>query len=222
MKLIDTLRQISPRAALQLACSHALLIAGCLYGELPYVAMQTLLAAELWLLSLATIPLYPERGVLRHVFDMLKLSGALVFVLFFLVATYGVAGNIKGEGPLLLAAHQLQELDRGNVGWALAYIVISLAVAMVQALRSGDARLTWAKTVLHTGGATFLAMFFMVFVAVFIGRHLILGLSMVGIDASVDVVLSILMVLLRYAMALIASTMTESEVAEIARQPYHG
>ena len=34
-------------------------------GSLPFVVVQTLLAVELILVSLATMPFYPERGVAR-------------------------------------------------------------------------------------------------------------------------------------------------------------
>ncbi|MFZ2237810.1 MAG: hypothetical protein WBP11_03120 [Dokdonella sp.] len=78
---------------MQLAISHLMLLAGCLWGGVPYIVLQALLAVELILISLASIVLYPERGFAKHFWDMLKLCGMLAFVMVFVVISYGVVAE---------------------------------------------------------------------------------------------------------------------------------
>ncbi|MEO5560037.1 MAG: hypothetical protein ABIO49_09295 [Dokdonella sp.] len=220
MKAIETLRLVSPHAAAQLALSYIVLLVGCLLGHLPYVALQALLGAELILLTLATIPFYPERGLLTHLFDLLKLSGGLIFVLFFLVISYGVASEGDNGNALAIGLKGLRETPPSAIGWALAYVVIQLAVSLWQAWHSENPRGAWARSNLAQGGATFVSMFFMVFVGFLVGRPIIMGFSMLGIAVDANGVLSTLMVIVRYFMALVLSTMSASEMDTIAAHPY--
>jgi len=89
MKWVAELRALPTRTMAGIAVGHAVLLAGVLWGGVPYVLMQALLAFELAAVNAANILIYPERGWLKHFLDTLKLSGALLFVLFFLVVTYG-------------------------------------------------------------------------------------------------------------------------------------
>jgi hypothetical protein len=221
-KLIATLRQVPPQAALQLGISHALLLASAVWGAIPYVVLQTMLAAELLLINIVTIPLYPERGVLRHLGDVVKMMFALAFVLFFIVISYGVVARqagVQGE-PLQIALGAFAGLGFNDAMWGISYVLVRLSISMWQARRTPDPRTAWASDNLLFGGSTFVAMFFIVFVAFFVAQPLMAGLAMIGVDANVDVVLSTLMVIVRYGTALIASTFSKTGVEEIARQPY--
>src|SRR6476620_10142896 len=144
-KLTDALRQVPPQAAMQIAFAHALLLAGAIWGGVPYVVLQTLLAGELLLVNIATIPLYPQRSIARHLGDVLKMVAVLAFILFFVVISYGVvsAGARSGE-PLQLALHAFQGLGLGDLGWALAYLLARLTASMRYAKQSSDPRGTWA------------------------------------------------------------------------------
>ncbi|MEO6690413.1 MAG: hypothetical protein ABIS07_11845 [Dokdonella sp.] len=220
MKAIEALRLVSPRVAAQLALSYGVLLAGCLWGGLPYVVLQALLAAELILLTIATIPFYPERGPLTHLFDLLKLSGGLMFVLFFLVVSYGVASEGGNGNALAIGVKGLRETPPSAIGWALAYVVIQLAISLWQAWHSANPRGAWARSTLGQGGATFVSMFLMVFVGFFLARPIVLGFSMLHVPVDANVVLATLMVIVRYLMALVLSTISESEVDQIAAHPY--
>ncbi|MEO7323996.1 MAG: hypothetical protein ABIW82_04130 [Dokdonella sp.] len=220
MKAIETLRLVSPRAAAQLALSYIVLLVGCLLGRFPYVVLQALLAAELVLLTLATIPFYPERGILTHLFDLLKLTGCLAFVLFFLVISYGVASEGDNGNALAAGVRGLRDTPPSAMGWALAYFAVQLAVSLWQAWHSQNPRAAWARSNLGQGGATFVSMFLMVFVGFFFARPIVMGFSMLGIAVDANIVLATLMVIVRYFMALVLSTMSASEVDQIAANPY--
>ena len=218
--LIKSLRQVSPQTALRVGISHGFLLIAAILGSIPFVVVQTLLVAELILVSLATIPFYPERGVMRHVLDMLKLSGTSVFVLFFAVVSYGVASEGDSGNALEFGLRAYTRLDLGDILWALAYLVLHVAISLRTALTSPDPRETWAKNKLAEGGATFLALFFMVFVAFLVGRPIIVGLATFGLHIDVDALLSGLMVLVRYVLMLIVSLISDSEMNSISRNPY--
>lgn len=220
MKVIETLRQVSPRTAAELALSYSVLLAGCLWGRLPYVVLQALLSGELVLLTLATIPFYPQRGLLTHLADQLKLSGALAFVLLFLVISYGVASEGGNGNALAIGIESARDTPGSAIVWALAYLVVQLAVSLWQAWHSVNPREAWTRSNLAQGAATFVSMFFMVFVGFFVAQPIIAGFSMLGIELDANVTLAILMVLVRYFMALVLSTMTAAEVDAIAANPY--
>jgi len=220
-KLTDALRQVPPQAAMQIAFAHALLLAGAIWGDVPYVVLQTLLAGELLLINIATIPLYPQRSVGRHLWDVAKMAAILAFILFFVVISYGVVSSATREGePLRLALHAFKGLGVADFGWMLAYLLARLTASMWQARQSKDPRGTWARQNLLFGGSTFVAMLLMVFGAFFIGNPIVAGLARVGIVVDADVVLSSLMVLARCATALVAATMSASEIDAIASNPY--
>jgi hypothetical protein len=220
MKLLETLRRIPPRTAEQVAMAHAMLWVSSVYGGLPYVVLQTLLAAELILMTIATMPLYPERRVLTHLFDLIKLSALLAFLLLFIFISYAVVSTGESREPLGIVVQQFASLSWRNVGWALAYIVVSLALSMWQALHSAKPRVTWAATNLSAGGSTFVAMLFMVFVGFFVAHPLAAALAFLGIAVNPDALLASLMVLLRLFTALVMSTVSSSEIESMANNPY--
>lgn len=221
MKAWNEIRRLSPRQIGAVALGHLALLGATLWGGLPYVVLQLLLAVELLLLSIASIPLYPERGWLKHALDTLKLAAGLTFVLFFVLVTYGVA--VEGDsGDAGLAAWQalLRGTARSELLWALFYVVVHIVVALALALSSERPRVTWAKNQLAEGAATFVALFLMVFVAAFIGAPLVAGLATLGIAVDVDVLLATLMVVLRFLLALVVATFSDSEMEAMAANPY--
>ena len=217
--LVKTLREVSPLTARRIGISHAFLLIGSIWGGLPYIFLQLLLVAELFLLTLATIPLYPQRSALSHALDMVKLSAGLIFVFFFILVGYGVARGGERE-DMLTALQGLREVGFGDAAWALGYLILSLALSMYAASRSPNPRKAWAKSKLAEGGTTFISLFFMVFVTLFVGKPIISGLAWLGLTIDVDVLLSTLMVIVRYILALAMSTMSDSEMEAISRNPY--
>lgn len=220
--IIEALRGVPPALGLQVVLAHALLLSGAVFGGVPYVVMQCLLGAELLLINVATVPMYPQRALLRHAADILKSAALLVFVLFFLLVAYGVVAAEVGRAtpPLELTLGSLRGVDASDAGWALAYLLARVGFTAWQARRSRDPRGTWARQSLAFGGSTLIAMFFMVFVSFFIGIPLVKALALLGVHADPDAVLGSLMVGVRCFTALVSTTISEREMDAIARDPY--
>jgi hypothetical protein len=222
MKLLALLRSLPPRTVAVVVVSHLMLLAGILWGGMPYVALQLLLAVELLAINLASIPLYPARGLRKHVFDVLKTIAGLLFILFFVIMTFGIA---KAEGggedlPLPAALASLREVDAATFGWAFAYVVVHIGISLWQAFSASEPRLAWARSTLSEGGTTLVAMLLMVFVAVFVGVPLSMLLARLGLEVDVDQLLACLMVAVRCVMALVTATISERELRTMAANPY--
>lgn len=191
--LLQEMVQLPARTIAGVAAAHAVLLAGALWSGLPYVLLQALLAVELVLLNIASVPLYPERGWGKPLGDVLKVSAGMLFLMIFHFITWAVAAS-GDEGYLLEDAwHDGLAFDSTAALWATGYIVVHLAFALQQALRSADPRGSWTKHVLADGTVSFLAMFLMVFVAMVVGVPLVKGLAMVGVDVDANLVLATLM-----------------------------
>lgn len=220
MNLIEELRRIPPAVALQILLAHGVLLVASLHGGLPYIVLQGLLAFELVLLNLATVPFYPERGLPRHLFDLLKLSALLAFLLLFICISYAIVSSDEHADPITTTLERWHGLHTASIAWAAGYIVVSLALSLLQALMSPEPRLAWMSNTLAAGGSTFVAMLFMVFVGFFGARPIAAALEYVGAPADPDVLLIALMVGLRFFTALVAATISKDEVAGMARNPY--
>lgn len=223
MKLLPLLRSLPPRTVLMVVGTHLLLLAGILWGGLPYLALQVLLAAELVVINLASVALYRERGLRKHVGDLLKTIAGMVFILFFVLVTYGVA-RVEGGGsedyPLPVALASLAAIDTGALAWAFGYMVLHLSASLWLAFSSPDPRLAWAKSTLSEGGTTFVGMFLMIFVAIFVATPFAAALVRLGFAVDIDILLACLMVALRTVLALVMATVSERETAAMAANPF--
>lgn len=220
MKAWDQIRRLPPRRIGAVALAHLALLAATLWGGLPYVVLQVLLAVELLLLSIASIPLYPERGWRTHLLDTVKLAAGLAFVLFFVAVTYGIAVEGDSGEPIAAVRAALLDTTRSEVSWAIAYLVIHVAVALAVAWSSPQPRLVWAKSQLAEAAATFVALFLIVFVAAFAGRPLVAGLAALGVAVDADRLLAGLMVMLRFLLSLVVATISDTEMEALAADPY--
>jgi hypothetical protein len=220
MKVWGEIRRLPPRRIGAVALSHLALLGATLWGGLPYVALQLLLAFELLLLNIASIPLYPHRGWLQHAFDTLKLAAGLAFVLFFVLVTYGIAAEGDSGYAGLAAWQALRGTAPSELLWAALYLVVHITAALVLAIRSARPRVTWAKNQLAEAGATFVALFLMVFVAAFVGRPLVAGLAVLNVAVDVDLLLGALMVVLRFLLSLVVATFSDVEMEAMAANPY--
>jgi len=220
MNRLESLRAVPVRKVAVLVLNHAILLAVCLGGDVPYVVLQTLLAIELLLTNVATIALYPERGARRHAFDTIKLAGGLAFILFFVVISYGVVQERGSGHALAVGFAQFSMVNFSNGAAMVGYIVLRLGWSLIQALRSSEPRVAWTKSNLVSGGTTFVAMAFMAFIGLIAGPILFGVASMFDVGVSADALLDVLMVLTRFATAMIGATFSEAEIEAGARQPY--
>jgi hypothetical protein len=209
-----------PVAMLQEVLSHAGMLAFAWYGGLGYLGTVLVLAAEPLLITLLTALLYPQRGLARHAWDLAKLSFVSAVLLFFIYATYGVAlagGSADAEIPPV-------RLDPTMLGWAMALLVFHLGVILGYAWTTPRPRVVWSRLALNQGAVTFLALFFMVFVAAFIGPFAVQAVlpmkpELTAGDVASDV-LVVLLVVLRLGIALLLTRMPEHELERTADNPY--
>lgn len=223
MKLLELLRTLPSRTVAMVMASHLMLLAGILWGGMPYLVLQGLLAVELFAINLATIPLYRERGMRKHVLDMLKTIAGLAILLFFVVVTYGVTQSEGGGSDgyaLPVALATLKEVDTTALAWALGYVVVHLSIALWLALSSPNPRLAWMKSTVSEGATTLVAMLAMIFVSIFVATQMAAGLSRLGLAVDVEMLLACLMVALRAALALVMASMSERQMAAMAADPY--
>lgn len=218
-KLINTLREVSPPTAARITVTHAFLLIACICGNLPYIFLQLLLAAEMLLLALATLPFYRHRSLLSRVLDMMKIIAGLIFVFIFILVGYAV-GRSGDNHAMVADLMGLRDVGIADAMWALAYLILGFSISIRTAIRSTSPRKSWAMSNLKGGGATFISLFLMVFVALFVGKPIIAGLAWPGLMIDVDALLSTLMVIVRYVLALVMSTMSESEMDAILQAPH--
>ncbi len=219
-KILNEILALPMRTLAGVALSHIVLLGMALFGGLSYLVMQAVLAVELLLMSLATIPLYPERGLGKHAFDMLKLTGLLMFIYFIVFATYGIASD-EGRGAALAIAWQsLDDADIHDLIVSLLYVTFSVGFSLWQAKQAPDPKLAWARSRLIDGGVTILAMIFMSIVAVTLGTLIVSMLKHLDHPVDADTVLIALMVTTRLLFTLIAASMPESTAKSIADSPY--
>ncbi len=83
---------------------------------------QVLLAVELLVFNLATAVFYPQRGLGRHIADLLKMVAGLAFVLFFLVITYGIVAEGDNGNALMAGLTALRSIGDTAVVWTALYI----------------------------------------------------------------------------------------------------
>ena len=199
---------------------HLVILGIALFGGLPYLIMQAAFAAEILLLDFATIPFYPEREKGKHAFDMLKMTGALVFIYFFVFVTYAVAINDGHNEVLAIAWRTLDAADGRDLMVALFYIAISLGFSLWQTFRLPDRKQAWTKRRLLDGGATLIAMTVMCFVAVIMGAPMISLSKEIGHPLNPDSVLITLMVVTRCVFSLVTACLPESTIRSISNKPF--
>lgn len=217
--LFKDILELPCRKLAGVALSHIVLLAVTLFGGLTYLIMQSVLVGEVVLLGLATIPLYPKRGVRTHVFDMLKMTFMMAFIFLFVLLTYGATTG-ESDRALAVAWRSLEDAGTNDLLLSLFYVAVSLGVSLWQVMCQPDPRLAWAKSRLLDGTVTTLAMFFITFITIFLVKPIVLALSNWGIPMNVDAVLITCMVMTRFFFALVGATLSESSMNSIADSPY--
>lgn len=204
----------------ELIASHVLLFAGFAWAGATYLEFQLLIAAELVLTNLASIPLYPGRGWRRHAADVAKLIPGMAFIMFFVLVTYGVVLAKDGEPAIPAVLAVWERIDAQALAAFTAWIVFHHGSALWRAWRDPNPRLFWTRARLLEAGATFVAFFAMVFATFFIALPVTWVIRSVGAEAPVDLLLIAMMVLARLGGCLLLATMPDSELKSMADNPY--
>jgi hypothetical protein len=210
-----------PGAVLQELVSHTALYAVAWYGGLGYIGLLLMLALELVVVNLLSTVVYPERGVLRHLRDLVLFLPLMAFLLFFVLVTYGVARKDELVGAAADSPFGLLQLDLDLLRWTAIYTVLHLGAMLVYARTRPQPRLEWARLALTLGAVTFIAIFVLIFVVAFLGAPAVEAVRwLVGTDVPGDRVLCAIAVLVRLGFALLMSRMPEHDLKQIAAQPY--
>lgn len=216
-RLFQGLAPWRPAAVAQEVISHVMLAGFAIVAGLGYLGLMLVFVAELVLGNLVSAALYPERGLWRHLGDLVKFLALMGFLLIFVFATYSAASGTQLDDAGLWES---LGLGMGAVKAAVAFAVAHVALLYVLARRTKDPRVAWTKSVLMQNGATLVMLFFIIFIAVF-AAPLILGAAHVaGIEVSPDAVLIVLAAAVRLFFALLLTRMPERELLDIARTPY--
>jgi hypothetical protein len=219
----DRSRDLAPwrlGAVVQEVVAHAALLAVAWFSGLGYIGTVLVLALELVLVNLLSTVVFPERGVLKHLRDLLLFVPLVAFLLMFVLLTYGAAMESELEGAAADGPFGLLRFDAELLRWTATFTAVHLGAMLAYALTRPQPRLAWARMALMQSAVTFIAIFLLVFAAVFLGPFAIRGARVLWPDTPGDHVLSALAVLIRFAIALVMSRMPEDEIEKIARDPY--
>lgn len=217
-RLIEKLRRLPPATAIAIAASHLVLLMAVLLGGLHYVVVQALTAVDMVLVSAAGIPLYRDSAPWKHARDTVTLALMMAFVLLFVFLSFGAAAGATEGKSLELAIDALASIDQRTWLWCIGYGVVHAAILLGLALSSPDPRLAWTRNALAESSTTFLAMFAMIFATIFLARPLVEWLRSAGADIDVSALLAMLMVFLRFLVALVvAAVISAEDLKEIAR-----
>ena len=207
-------------AVLQETLSHAVLLGMAWFSGLGYLGVVLMLAGEMLLVNLLSVLIYRERSFARHLGDLLKFSALMALLLMFVFLSYGVALVGHSGEPMPAAVQAAMDLDTDLLGWTLAYAAVHLCAILILTRTRPDPRKEWARLALAQGGVTFLAIFFLIFVVIFLGPPIIdiVRLAFPGVAAGV--VLAPFAVALRFALALVMSRIPEESLAQMGSNPY--
>jgi hypothetical protein len=209
-------------AVLQELVSHAALLGVAWISGLGYIGMMLILACELVLVNLLSTAMFPERGLLKHIFDLVKFIPVMAFLLLFVVLTYGVANEGELTGDAAESPFGLLQFDASLLQWTLGFSFVHLGTMFLYARTRPDPRLEWARMALMQSAVTFLAIFFSIFVVAFAGPFAIAALRHVADAQTIpgDQVLCALAVAVRLGFALLMSRMPDKDIQGVARNPY--
>lgn len=210
----------NPAAVLQEAVAHALLVAMAWYVGFGYLGVILVFVAELLLVSLLSTLMFPERGLWRHLRDLLKMTALLLFLLAFVFVTYGVAVEGDSGEAGMAGVRALSGVDRVQMLWGLGFSAAHLSAMLLYARSRPQPRKEWARLALMQNAATFVALFCLIFVVAFLGPFIVGAVRLVAPEVAGDSVLVLLAALVRFGFALLVSRMPDKDLDEVAAKPY--
>lgn len=204
----------------QEVASHTILLGTAWYAGFGYVGLMLLLALEIPLINVLTMGLYPERGMRRHLGDLIKGTALILFLLLFVVLTAGVAHGDRSGSKLEIAFGAALDLDPWLLAWGVGLTVLHLLALRWQAHEHADSRLQWARLALAQGAVTLVATLILVFAGLPVAGILTPMIQFVWPSIPPDAPLMAVAVALRCALALLVSRMSAEDLDSVARNPY--
>jgi hypothetical protein len=206
-----------PAAVVQESVSHVVLLALTWLSGLGYLGLLLIIAIEVPLITLLTIGLYPQRGLRRQLWDLVKVSFMMSFLMAFVLIMSGLVAipEFRQEASI-----DSLGLDAGTALWVVCIAALHLAALRWQAHRNPDPRRQWARLALVQGAINLFTVFGLIFVGTVAALVIVPLLMALDPPWRPDAPLVLVAVGLRYSIALLMSRMTEAELAEIATDPY--
>jgi hypothetical protein len=205
---------------LQDVVGHALLLGVVWYGGLGFPGLMLVLALESFVIHLLSIAVYRERGLLRHLRDLLVSIGLLGALLGFLGAVYLIAlDQVEGyDGSL--DWRDLLRFDPDALAWAAAWACGHLALMLVASLLATRPREAWSRLSLMQSGVSYVLQFLLLLAVPFLGAFAV-GVAR-SVDPEVEPGLAIAAgaVALRLLVALGFGLLPDSAVRDMADDPY--
>jgi hypothetical protein len=189
-----------------LAIAITLIAVGWL--SLPTLLLTVL--AELLMTVALSWYFYPQRGLRRHLADVVKMFGLLCFLAIFILASYaGAGGFANGLWP-----------DTMSLLGVVVLVGVRGGLILLEARASPDPRLHWARSALMRGGALIVGSFLAVFTCLLPGVFLAHALASVWPSRAADLAIASVYLITLGVFACIISTMSEQEIADISGNPY--
>lgn len=192
--------------------SHGFMFWVAWRGGLGYLGLIALLVVEMLAIQLVSVVLYPQRGWRRHARDLVLSAVIFAVLVFFLVVIHASSTHGDSANALDVARGIVGDLDARAIAWAVALSVVHLLLMLRWSLSQPDPRLAWTQNVLSQGAATMLALLAMTFVSGFLAAMLeSIGRGSAGVIATAC---AGALVLLRFAVVLIARRLPQSDMAD--------
>ncbi len=204
----------------QEVAGHLVLLFAVWFGGLGYFGLALLMSAELLLICSLSILIFPERGVRRHLWDMLKLGGVTLFLLLFVFVTGGEVLRVGGEEAFGSAIGSVVELPPGALAWAVLASAVHIAVLAIQARRSPQPRIAWVQLAIMNGGITVVWLLLLIPLPLLLGSLLVELSVTIASHAPRDTLLVLAALALRLAPALLVTRMPAKDIESIAGNPY--
>lgn len=207
---LERLKTLRAPQVLAVVGTHLAMIAMVAWGGYTYLMLHVLLALELVLVNVFTAAFY--RRWKQHLLDVVRSSFLMALLLVLLFAGWMLL--VDGPGPAL--EFGFPAAGAATLGWASAYVAAHVALTAVQCGFAPEPRLAWLRAVSADGAASVLSAVAMVFLTIIAGM-LLGGEMSPGFLATA---LAITTIVVRLPIVLLASTITDAEQREAARDPW--
>lgn len=210
----------TPAKVVSEAVLHLVLLGMVWYGGLGYLGLTLLMSAELVFVCTLSIVIFPERGIGRHLRDIVSLGGVTGFLLIFVLIAYGELIRADGQDASGAVVEAILALDDDVLLWGLAVSAVHLSALALVARLSPRPRLAWVQMAILNAGITVIWLFLLIPVG-FLAAGMLGGTTRTSVPAaSFDAGLILFAVALRFALALLLSRLPARDLEQIAANPY--
>ena len=193
-----------------LVVTHLQLLWFVFVGELHYIDLLIIFAAEVVVVNQLSSVLYPANGRQLGSKSIGRLIGMIVFI-GLLIGEYAILLNGSAHPTSLLAHFNVHDLFVGIV-----YTAIRVIGAFLAAKSSADPKLSWARTSMMVQGIAFITLLIMLTFGFLAAFFIVSALQQARPDISPGAVLSTMIIAIHFFYGSWASTFSNEEILRIA------